>query len=54
MRFVYNDPYALRGAVERLVGEQPIATRRERELPIPGKGYREIGVESNQGKGRSK
>jgi hypothetical protein len=24
MRFVSNDPYALRGAVERLAGEQPI------------------------------
>src|SRR6266550_1457337 len=35
MRFVYNDPYALRGAVEQLVGQQPIATRRERDLPIP-------------------
>jgi hypothetical protein len=35
MRFVYNDPYALRGAVERLAGEQPIAPRRERDLPIP-------------------
>jgi len=35
MRFVYNDPYALRGAVEQLPGQQPIATRRERDLPIP-------------------
>jgi HSP20 family molecular chaperone IbpA len=35
MRFVFNDPYALRGAVERLAGEQPIATHRERDLPIP-------------------
>lgn len=35
MRFVYNDPYTLRGAVERLTGEQPIGTRRERDLPIP-------------------
>src|SRR3989442_3547733 len=35
MRFVYNDPYALRGAVEQLAGQQPIATRRERDLPIP-------------------
>jgi len=38
MRFVYNDPYALRGAVEQLVGQQPIATR----------------VKSNRRKGRSK
>ena len=35
MRFVYNDPYALRGAVEQLAGQQPIGTRRERDLPIP-------------------
>ena len=35
MRFVYNDPYALRGGLERLAGEQPMATRRDRDLPIP-------------------
>ena len=35
MRFVYNDPYALRTAVEQLAGQQPIGTRRERDLPIP-------------------
>ncbi len=35
MRFVYNDPYALRSAVEQLAGQQPIGTRRERDLPIP-------------------
>jgi HSP20 family protein len=35
MRFVFNDPYALRGAVEQLAGQQPIGTRRERDLPIP-------------------
>ncbi len=35
MRFVYNDAYALRGALERLADEQPIGTRRERDLPIP-------------------
>ena len=35
MRFVYNDPYALRGAVEQLAGQQPVGTRRERDLPIP-------------------
>lgn len=35
MRFVYNDPYALRGAVERLAAEQPVARRREPDLPIP-------------------
>jgi len=33
MRFVYNDPYALRGAVEQLAGQQPVATRRQRDLP---------------------
>lgn len=35
MRFVFNDPYALRNAVEQLAGQQPIGTRRERDLPIP-------------------
>lgn len=35
MRFVFNDPYALRNAVGQLGGQQPIATRRERYLPIP-------------------
>ena len=35
MRFVYIDPYALRNAVEQLAGQQPIGTRRERDLPIP-------------------
>lgn len=35
MRFVYNDLYALRTAAEQLAGQQPIATRRERDLPIP-------------------
>jgi HSP20 family protein len=35
MRFVFNDPYALRGAVEHLTSQQPIGTRRERDLPIP-------------------
>ena len=35
MRLVYNDPYALRVAVEQLAGQQPIATRRERDLPMP-------------------
>jgi hypothetical protein len=35
MRFVYDDPYTLRNAVEQLAGQQPIATRRERDLPIP-------------------
>ena len=41
MRFVYNDPYALRGAVEQLAGQQPIGTRRERDLPIPADAYRQ-------------
>ena len=35
MRFLYNDPYTLRRAVEQLAAEQPIATRRERDQPIP-------------------
>ena len=35
MRFVFNDAYALRGAVEQLAGQQPVGTRRERDLPIP-------------------
>jgi hypothetical protein len=52
MRFVYNDPYTLRGAVE--AGEQPIGTRRERDLPIPVDVHREVGVKSNRRKVRSK
>jgi HSP20 family molecular chaperone IbpA len=35
MRFVFNDPYAVRNAVEPLAGQQPIGTRRDRDLPIP-------------------
>jgi hypothetical protein len=35
MRFVYHDPYAPRGVLEDLVGQQPIGTRREQDLPIP-------------------
>jgi HSP20 family protein len=35
MRFVFNDPYALRNAVDQLAGQQPVGTRRERDLPIP-------------------
>jgi HSP20 family molecular chaperone IbpA len=34
MRFVFNDPYAPRNAVE-LAGQQPVGTRRERDLPVP-------------------
>ena len=34
MRFVYNDPYALRSAMQRLAGSEPVATR-EGDLPIP-------------------
>lgn len=41
MRFVYNDLYALRTAAEQLAGQQPIATRRERDLPIPVDVYQE-------------
>lgn len=35
MRFLYSDPYSLRRAVEQLAAEQPVATRRERDQPIP-------------------
>ena len=32
MRFVYDDPYAMRNAVEQLAaGQQPIGTQRERD-----------------------
>ncbi|MDQ6712457.1 MAG: Hsp20/alpha crystallin family protein [Candidatus Dormibacteraeota bacterium] len=41
MRFVYNDPYALRGAVEQLAGQHPTGTRRERDIPIPVDIYQE-------------
>ena len=34
MRFVFNDPYTLRGAVHEMAGSQPVATR-VRDLPIP-------------------
>ena len=59
MRFVYTDPYALRGAVQQLAGQQPVATRRERDLPIPVDVYqqivyRDVGVKSNRRKARSK
>jgi hypothetical protein len=29
MCFVFNDPYALRNAVEQLAGQQPIGNRRK-------------------------
>ena len=35
MRFLYNDPYSVRMALEQLAGQQPAATRRDRDLPIP-------------------
>jgi HSP20 family protein len=41
MRFIYNDPYALRNALDQLGGEQPVATRRERDIPIPVDVYQE-------------
>jgi HSP20 family molecular chaperone IbpA len=41
MRFVFNDPYALRNAVDEVAGQQPIGTRRERDLPIPVDVYQE-------------
>ena len=41
MRFLYNDPYVLRNAVDQLAGQQPIGTRRERDLPIPMDVYRQ-------------
>jgi HSP20 family protein len=34
MRFVFNDPYTLRGAVHEIAATEPVATR-ERDLPIP-------------------
>jgi HSP20 family protein len=34
MRFAYNDPYTVRGAVHEMAGSEPIATR-ERDFPIP-------------------
>ncbi len=34
MRFVYNDPCGVRGAVYETAGSHPVATR-ERDLPIP-------------------
>ena len=37
MRFVFNDPYALRNAVEQLAGQQPIGIRSERDLPRKGR-----------------
>jgi len=42
MRFVFNDPYTLRGAVHDMAGPQPVATR-ERDLPIPVDVY-QLGV----------
>jgi hypothetical protein len=57
MRFVYNDPYAPRGAVEQPAGQHPIGTRRERDLPIPVDVYprgNEIAVTSNPHRARSK
>jgi HSP20 family protein len=41
MRFIYNDPYPLRSALEQLTGEQPAATRRDRDIPIPVDVYQE-------------
>ena len=35
MRFYFNDPYSLWSGVERLTNEQPVATRRDRDNPIP-------------------
>ena len=34
MRFVFNDPYTLRGVIHEMAGSQPVATR-ERDLPLP-------------------
>ena len=39
MRFVFNDPYTLRGAIHEMAGLQPVATR-EPDLPIPVDFYR--------------
>ena len=57
MRFVYNDPYAPRGAVEQPAGQLPIGTRPKRNLPIPADVYprgNEIAVKSNPRRARSK
>lgn len=35
MRFLYNDPYSLRRAVEQLAAEPPVGTRRQLDQPIP-------------------
>jgi HSP20 family protein len=43
MRFLYNDPYALRTAMEQLAN-QASATREEREQPIPVDVYQEGGT----------
>lgn len=43
MRFLYSDPYSLRRAVEQLAAEQPVATRRERDQPIPVDVYQDGG-----------
>ena len=34
MRFVFNDPHTVRGAVHEMAGAEPVATR-ERGVPIP-------------------
>jgi hypothetical protein len=57
MRFVYNDPYAPRGAVEQPAGQHPIGTRPKRDLPIPVAVYprgNEIAVNWNPRRARSK
>ena len=39
MRFVFNDPYTLRGAVHEMAGVEPVATR-ERDQNNRRKGRR--------------
>jgi len=41
MRFLYSDPYSLRTAMDQLANQQPVATRRERDQPIPVDVYQE-------------
>jgi len=48
MRFVFNDPYTLRGAVHEMAGSQPVATR-ERDLPIPGARLEDLDLSCQDG-----
>jgi HSP20 family protein len=43
MRFLYNDPYSLRRAVEQLAAEAPMGTPRQPDQPIPVDVYQDGG-----------